>query len=143
MMLPNPEPGAPPLPVVTYRVRACCWVLEVGYTYEDEDGEHLIWIPRGFVFDLASVPRLVWPLIAPFELSIAAPLVHDWLYRYAGSMPAGGHALRAYTRRDADLLFRRIMERERVPGWRRVLAYAAVRAFGGFAWGRVVAGERP
>jgi hypothetical protein len=132
-MIPNPECGAPPLPVVTYRVRARCWVLEVTYLYaEDPD---VIRIPRGFVFDLASVPRLVWPLIAPFELSISAPLVHDFLYHHAG-VPPLAESRRNYSRLDADRLFRRMMRRERVPGWRWRPAYAAVRLFGGFVWRR-------
>jgi hypothetical protein len=118
----------PPLPVVTYRVRACCWVLEVGYHYDD--GTHLFRIPRGFVFDLASIPRLAWWLIAPFELSIAAPLIHDYLYRHGGVPPLGP----TLSRRDADRLFRRMMEREGVPRWRRVLAYPAVRLFGWVSW---------
>jgi hypothetical protein len=45
----------------------------------------MIQIPAGFVFDLASVPRVLWWLIAPFELSIVAPLIHDWLYRVEGA----------------------------------------------------------
>lgn len=87
-------------------------------------------IPEGFRCDLASVPRLVWWLIAPFELSLAAPLVHDFLYRYGGMLASGQVLIRA----EADTLFRELMEREHVPAWRRFLAYWAVRLFGRSSW---------
>ena len=39
--------------------------------------------------DLSSVPRAFWGLIAPFEVSIEAPLEHDFLYQHRGDPPAG------------------------------------------------------
>jgi hypothetical protein len=83
------------------------------------------------------VPRLFWPLVAPFELSIAAPLLHDFLYRHAGDPPAPAVAPpRRYTRRDADRLFRELMAAEGVARWRRDAAWAAARLFGAPSWGR-------
>ena len=124
-----------PAPVVSYLTRARCWRLERPYTYA-EDGLRIT-VPAGFHFDLASVPRPFWWLIAPFELSVAAPLLHDFLYRYAGRPPAGSvEPPRSFSREEADRLFRRVMEREGVPGWRRAAAFWAVRAFGGRAFGR-------
>jgi Protein of unknown function (DUF1353) len=121
-----------PPPVLTY-IGDDRWRLEADYTYQD--GEHRITVPAGFEFDLSSVPRAFWSLIAPFELSITAPLLHDFLYQYGGRPPAGTvEPPRTYTRRQADQLFRAVMEREGVPAWRRLPAYAAVRAFGGGAW---------
>ena len=109
------------------------WRLEGAYTYHD--GLTAITVPAGFEFDLSSVPRPFWPLIAPFELSIVAPLVHDFLYRHGGRPPAGSlEPPRTYERAEADRMFRAIMEAENVPSWRRVLAYLAVRAFGRSAW---------
>ena len=108
------------------------WRLEVPYTYSD-DGT-AITVPAGFEFDLSSVPRPFWSLIAPFELSIVAPLVHDFLYRHGGKPPAGIDPPRSYSRAAADRMFLEIMEAESVPTWRRVLAYAATRVFGGRAW---------
>lgn len=122
-----------PPPVVSYLLDRQRWVLEAPYAYTD--GSHRIMVPQGFEFDLASVPRLFWSVIAPFELSIAAPLLHDFLYRYQGEPPPGAiEPPRRYGRLDADRLFRRVMEEEGVPPWRRLLAYAAVRWLSGFAW---------
>lgn len=117
-------------PLLTYHVVRRRWRLAV--TYVHEAPAFTLVIPAGFVFDLASVPRMVWWMIAPFELSIAAPLVHDFLYRYSGMLASG----EVITRRVADRLFWELMVRELVPGWRRVLSYIAVRLFGWMAWGR-------
>lgn len=123
-----------PAPVVSY-VSGRNWRLEQAYAYQD--GDHTITVPAQFEFDLSSVPRWFWWLIAPFELSVAAPLLHDFLYRYSGSPPDGTvEPSRAYSRPQADDLFRTIMEQEGVSAWRRTLGYWAVRAFGFLAWGK-------
>jgi len=109
------------------------WRLEAAYTYHD--GATAITVPAGFEFDLSTIPRLFWPLIAPFELSIVAPLLHDFLYRHGGKPPAGSVSPpRTYDRAEVDRMFREIMEAESVPAWRRALAYAAVRMFGRDEW---------
>jgi hypothetical protein len=121
-----------PPPVLTF-VGGGRWRLEQAYDYRD--GEHVVTVPAGFDFDLSSVPRLFWFLVAPFELSIAAPLLHDFLYRYGGRPPPGSvQPPRTYSRAEADRMFREIMQAEGVSAWRRVLAYAAVRVFGRSAW---------
>jgi Protein of unknown function (DUF1353) len=125
--------GSPlPPPVLTF-VGGGEWRLEADYAYRD--GSTAITVPAGFRFDLSSVPRALWSVIAPFELSIVAPLLHDFLYRHGGRPPVGTvEPPRTYTRAEVDAMFRRIMEAENVSVWRRVLAYAAVRVFGRRAW---------
>jgi hypothetical protein len=121
-----------PPPVLTF-LGGRHWRLEADYAYRD--GETTITVPAGFRFDLSSVPRAFWWLVAPFELSVAAPLVHDFLYLHAGAPPPGAvEPPRRYSRAAADRVFREIMEAEGVAAWRRVLAYAAVRAFGRARW---------
>lgn len=120
-------------PILSYRPERRAWVLEEEYAYPD--GEVTLKVPPGFEFDLASVPRFAWPLIAPFELSIVAPLLHDFLYRHGGRPPAGTVIPpRSYTRKEADRLFRAAMKLERVAAWRIFLAYRAVRWFGRSSW---------
>jgi uncharacterized protein DUF1353 len=111
-------------PLVTY-LGNDEWELEAEFTFKD------ITVPEGFHFDLASIPRPLWNIIAPFELSVTAPLVHDYLYRHGGKVPGTEHV---YTRAETDYMFNAIMELEGVPTWRRVLGYNAVRMFGGRAW---------
>jgi hypothetical protein len=122
-----------PAPVVTYVGPGNNWRLED--TYEYQDGATTLTVPAGFRFDLASIPRIFWWLISPFELSIAAPLLHDFLYAHRGAPPQDlVQPLRVYSRKEADQLFRRIMAIEGVPGWRSYPAYLAVRAFGWIGW---------
>jgi hypothetical protein len=108
---------------VSYNVAQGYWILLEDFTYTDN--YYHIKVPKGFKTDLASIPRFFWRLIAPFELSLAAPLVHDYLYRHGGNVPSGN-----FTRSDADWFFLSIMREERVPAWRRWAAYVAVRLFG-------------
>lgn len=129
-----------PLPSVrvTYLVREGSWRLDADFRWE-EGGTRLT-VPAGYRFDLASVPRLLWWLIAPFELSLAAPLVHDFLYRTAGVPPPRTvEPHRTFTRAEADRIFCAIMARQGVAGWRLAAAYLAVRVGGVLAWRR---GER-
>lgn len=92
-----------------------------------EHGGRRFVVPRGFESDLASVPRLFWRVIAPFELGLEAPIAHDWLYR------TGGVAGR-FTRREADAIFLRDALAAGAPAWKAHAAYRAVRWFGRKAW---------
>lgn len=39
-------------------------------------------IPKGFETDLASIPRILWPIFAPQYSGFVAPsILHDYLYR--------------------------------------------------------------
>jgi hypothetical protein len=109
--------------VVDYDVDKKIWILA-----EDYEDDIFPWtIKAGFKFDLASIPRFLWSIIAPFELSVEAPLVHDYCYKYPDKF---------CTRKQADKFFRDIMKREGVPYWKRVVAYRAVRMFAGAVWER-------
>ena len=111
------------------------WKLEADFWFPDAG--RVITVHKGFLFDLSSVPRALWWLVAPFDLSVVAPLIHDFLYRYGGEPPPGSvEPPHAYARAEVDAVFRRIMEAEGVAAWRRVLGYAAVRVFGSWAWRR-------
>ena len=113
------------------------------WCHEGDDYEALcLVVPAEFEHDFASVPRLLWALISPFDLGLAS-IFHDWLYRKGGRVttlrwPKGGSEWvpveRPWTRRDADRLFARIMREQGVKKWRRRLAFQAVHQFGGDAW---------
>lgn len=112
-------------PVLSYIVGEG-WILVSPWTVQA--GLCDLTVPAGFHFDLSSTPRLIWPLISPFDCSIEAPLAHDFVYRYHD---AGG---RVWKRREADRLFLQLMRRESVRAWRRSLAWLAVRLAGFWAW---------
>jgi len=97
-------------------------------------------VPKGRVSDLASIPRLAWWLIAPFELSITAVFVHDELYEHGGLMRASQvgypseRCLQRFTRAEADEFLYDLAAADGVWWWRRWLAYKAVRWFGARYW---------
>lgn len=108
-------------PNVYYNSRRKRW--ELNEDYRDSIFPYVI--PKSFTCDLASIPRFLWSIIAPFELSEAAPLVHDFCYK---------HPNKYGNRKTADKYFRDIMRREGVPYWKRLVAYRAVRMFAGSVW---------
>jgi hypothetical protein len=115
----------PVIPAISYDTKRRKWMLVFDYTFTIENQEYQI--PTGFTFDLASIPRLLWAFTAPFELSIAAPLVHDYLYQTGG-------VYGRVTRKQADIKFKDLMKAEGVSLWRREIAYRAVRVFGKKHW---------
>ena len=117
------------------------WVLQDDYF----DSVLKILIPAGFRYDGASVPRPLWAIIDPLDLSEAAPLVHDYLYRNAGlDVPVYVLAPDSktvipcsemwFSKEFADDMFRDIMNRWGVEPWKEAAAYHGVDKFAGFAW---------
>lgn len=115
-------------PHVYYSPALRCWVL--GDEWSVGVNGCRLTVPQGFMFDMASVPRIVWPLISSFDLGTASPLVHDWGYQHQGRMCPGLE----WTRKQVDQNFNRMMRDEGVTGWKRRYAYYAVRWFGWLAF---------
>jgi len=111
-------------------------------------------IERGFLFDGASTPWFVWPLLPPFGVYLDAAILHDWLYRYAPTYGINADGEWCYsrgdsdvwagtrmenrriTRDDADGLFRRAMGEDAVADWQRWACYRGVRLGGRRAWNK-------
>jgi hypothetical protein len=75
-------------------------------------------IPRGFVTDLATVPRLFWGVISPSGRHDLACLVHDYLLE------------NGWERKKADRELRFLLTRSRVHPLKTLLMYHAVRLYG-------------
>ncbi len=119
---------------------------DYSYCWIKNSIENRISIPAGFRYDGASVPRLLWTItsIRRDGLIRAAALVHDWIYIHAGRLPEGSHQYKVggnwvdvygrWKRKQADLLFARLMREADYSKTKRRLAYLAVRVFGRFSW---------
>ena len=108
--------------------------------------QYIITIPKGYVTDMASVPRGIWAFIAPFDVARAA-VVHDILYEKINTQyknvtesaaaedgPADKKERETY-REIADHVFLEGMNASEpsVPAWKKYSAYYAVRMFGRWA----------
>lgn len=120
---------------VTYDTKRNVWIVDAEFTAPTKG--HVLVVPQGFETDLASIPRAFWNIIAPYELSLPAPIVHDWLYRHGGQIVdrcVAGDCSATFTRAAADGFLLDLMQQEGVAWWRRQAAYYAVRTFGGKCW---------
>lgn len=97
------------------------WKLISPFEYHvgEYPSETVITVPAGFVTDLASVPRILWPIFPPNGKYAKAAIVHDYLY-------SQGSVSRLY----ADKVFAEAMKVLRVPSWKIKLMYYAVRLGG-------------
>ena len=136
------------------------WVLSRMLTYTnveiDEDalervgvkvkGSKII-VKKDFVTDLASVPRICWAFIAPWDVARAA-IIHDLLYKRIRQYRAEKRKVSPYTgtkefnfedptvireaKKAADNVFHMAMKdaEPSVAGWKIAAAYYSVRMFG-------------
>lgn len=96
----------------------------MGSHYRYRVFERLIDIPKGFITDLASVPKIFRNLLNSYGKNYTrAAVVHDYLYSHGYKM--------GIKRKEADRIFLEIMKERGVPLWKRSLMYRGVRMFGG------------
>ncbi|RJP39002.1 MAG: DUF1353 domain-containing protein [Desulfobacteraceae bacterium] len=80
-------------------------------------------VPKGFVTDLASIPRVFWSLLKPEGRYAYAAVVHDYLYWD-----------QSRSREEADLILKFAMEDSKVQPITIETIYLAVKEFGQTAW---------
>jgi Protein of unknown function (DUF1353) len=126
-------------PLITYDAHQNTFILEEDFHSQPTSilGTTIV-IPKGFECDLSSVPRALWNIAAPFELSVGGALTHDWLYRHTGLVhiidSQYGECLHQFTRANADQFYLDYMKVEGVTWLKRTAAYRLVRLFGGSSW---------
>ena len=101
-------------PISDYNYTTC---NKIDFTINHEK----FYIPAGFKTDLASIPKIVWPIMAPTHSSLIRPaIIHDWFYRKTCD----------FTRYETDLIFYHMLRNEGVSRTRASLMYYAVRSAG-------------
>ena len=102
----------------------------------DTNKTETITVPKGFVTDLASVPRAMWAFIAPFDVARAA-IVHDLLYKtirqYRWKMKdKEDNELVKKAKIASDKVFLLGMHdaEPKIPGWKSYSSWKAVDLFG-------------
>ena len=99
---------------------------EVFQDYIYEINGYRITVPKGFITDLASVPRSFWTIFPPFGRYTPAAVIHDFLYSRYNST--------GINRTLSDKIFLHIMKELGVSFLKRKIMYKAVRLFGKTSW---------
>ena len=115
------------------------WATTKDITYTPFGGTDTIRVPKGFVTDLASIPRIFWGLLPPDGPWVKAAVVHDYLYYTHGSgvwhchKPTISRAA-PYSKLESDRILREAMEDRRVDAFRSNIIYLAVHLGGQNGW---------
>ncbi|MFW5443451.1 MAG: DUF1353 domain-containing protein [Methylococcaceae bacterium] len=126
------------LTVFIFEVRK--WEVVENWHYQYQaSGENIeLFIPKGFIFDGASIPRPFWAILNPIGLLLIQGLLHDYAYKYQQLWQVSDGRATAY-KKDADkevwdTLFKNV-GRE-VNGFFLIngIAWAAVALGGSGAW---------
>ena len=124
------------------------WILERALSYTNPDlyedalervgikvvGSRIS-VKKGFVTDLASVPRICWAFIAPWDVARAA-IIHDLLYKRirqyrADALVEDKDVIKEAKKASDDVFHMAMKDAEpSVSGWKIAAAYYAVRMFG-------------
>ena len=97
------------------------WLMQKSFTYEIgfKGSGNFVKVPRGFVTDFASTPRIVWLVFPRWGKYGKGAIVHDYLY-----------ATGLKSRKESDSLFLEIMKNSCVDSVSRWFIYSSVRWFG-------------
>lgn len=87
---------------------------------------NIIEIPKGFICDGASIPKIFWSVVGnPLGKYAPAAVIHDFLYRY-----------QIRSRKESDEIFYEAMQVLKVPFWKRWIMYHAVRTCAWRVWNK-------
>lgn len=109
------------------------WLLERELIYHSRLFDLVIEVPKKFETNLASIPLFFRRLIPKNGRHRHAATLHDFLYSPIGHEKIKIHSL---SRKDRDLIFLEAMEISKVPKWKRISMYQAVRSFGWISYNR-------
>jgi len=103
------------------------WELQAGFEYHvgEYPSDEIIVVPKGFITNFASIPRIFWPILDPVGEHGKAAVIHDYCYATA-----------CYSKSRSDEIFLEGMEVLNVEQWKREVMYKAVVYFGWWAWSK-------
>lgn len=93
---------------------------DFSYSCKINTTDYKIKVPKNYITNFASTPRLIWSLFPPWDNYGKATIIHDYLY----------DDKKLCDRKTADLIFLKCMEELNVSYIRRKMIYYAVRLFG-------------
>jgi hypothetical protein len=109
------------------------WEIVKDYHFTIHGEDYII--PKGFVFDGASVPKFLASFLSPVGVLLVGGLVHDYAYKYTVLLKKGGkETTEPMTQKEADIIFRDINIEQNGFQLMNYLAYWALRIGGFMAW---------
>ena len=109
------------------------WVVSKDFHYTIDEVDYVI--PKGFMFDGASIPKFLHTWLSPTGVLLMGGLVHDYAYKYETLLRANKRdTLGKISQKRADEIFRDINIENNgfyVMNW---LAYWSLRVGGFVAW---------
>lgn len=116
------------------------WTIVEDWHYKLDGVEYVV--PKGFDFDGASSPRILWWFLPPTGILLLGGLVHDYAYRYGTLEKKGGGTRGPMTQKEADVEFRDICIEQNGFHFLNYLAYWALRVGGFIVWNRYRANDK-
>jgi hypothetical protein len=119
--------------LLTWLIVTRKWEITKDWHYSIDD--HNLVIPKGFVFDGASVPKYFRSWLSPMGVLLIGGLVHDYGYKYQTLLSKGKKTCNGLKQqKELDQVFRDI--NIEVNGFKIInyIAYYALRLGGWFAW---------
>ena len=110
------------------------WVIAEKFVYRFKGEEYVI--PKGFVFDGASIPKFLHTWLSPVGVLLMGGLIHDFAYKYQTLMKRDGTTIGLLDQRQADVIFRDINIEQNGFHLLNYLAYWALRIGGFVAWNK-------
>lgn len=107
------------------------WEIKEDWVYELDETKYRI--PKGFVFDGASVPKYFRSWLSPMGVLLMAGLIHDYAYKHAGLLMDTGDKS-PLDQLGADVIFREVAIADNGFKVINYIAYYALRLGGWWAW---------
>ena len=109
------------------------WEVTQDWKYNVDGTDYVI--PKGFIFDGASIPKFLRTFFSPVGVLLIGGLVHDYMYKYTHCKPVSAKgALLVVDQKRADQIFRDINIVVNGFYTMNYLAYWSLRIGGFVAW---------
>ena len=105
-------------PLTVTKLGERTWVVEREFTYYigEENSSDFVTVPKGYITDFASVPRIFWVILPPDGEYTQAAVLHDYMCAHD-------------PKSKADKVFYEAMGVLGVPSWKRSIMFFSVRIF--------------
>ena len=108
------------------------WEITKDWKYRMNGNEYVI--PKGFIFDGASIPKFLRTFFSPVGVLLVGGLVHDYMYKYSALKRTGKGGLLLVDQKKADQIFRDINIEVNGFYFMNYLSYWSLRLGGWVAW---------